>query len=407
MVDALGTAIDTLAVSSSSLAHDGDALARALALYDRLRAVLVRAVGEFDALGLWELDGATSMPAWLRTHARQSNPTAASFAATARRLRTLPATEAAAVDGTLSADQVKILLANVRPHTEPLFREIEEALVPLLAPLSIADTLTVARDWAAHAEVVTEGDLPRETEGAQLSQLPDGTWQLDAHLGAEGGRLVEKAIAATITTDVDGEPVRTASQRRADALVDVCRWFLDHREEPPAVRNRPHLDVTQSIGAWETGGPAMLSGTTPLSAAAAQRLACDAAMHRVLTVGRSHIIDYGTATRTVSPALFRVVALRDRHCRFPGCDRPPSWCEAHHIVPVTRRGPTRQENLALFCTRHHHLLHLPGWRASMTVDGVVTVTTALGRTLTSAPLPLVGTMPLPLAPPLLVTVDSS
>ncbi len=43
------------------------------------------------------------------------------------------------------------------------------------------------------------------------------------------------------------------------------------------------------------------------------------------------VLDYGRATKTPSPDLYNAVVVRDQHCRWPGCDRPPSWCHAHHV----------------------------------------------------------------------------
>jgi 5-methylcytosine-specific restriction endonuclease McrA len=62
----------------------------------------------------------------------------------------------------------------------------------------------------------------------------------------------------------------------------------------------------------------------------------------------------------VSPGLRRAVILRDRHCRFPGCDRPPSWCDAHHVVHWARGGLTALANLILLCRRHHRMVHHRG-----------------------------------------------
>jgi hypothetical protein len=41
---------------------------------------------------------------------------------------------------------------------------------------------------------------------------------------------------------VEGES-RTPAQRRYDALVDICQWFLLHTNDDPASRNRPVLEL--------------------------------------------------------------------------------------------------------------------------------------------------------------------
>jgi hypothetical protein len=122
-----------------------------------------------------------------------------------------------------------------------------------------------------------------------------------------------------------------------------------------------------------------------LDATSLQRLFCDAGIHRVVTNGPSSILDYGTTTRTVPAPLYNALVIRDRQCRFPGCDRPPEWCEAHHVRWVTDGGTTALENLTLVCSRHHHLLHTPGWDAKLLPDATLEVTDPHGRTHTSAP----------------------
>ena len=57
----------------------------------------------------------------------------------------------------------------------------------------------------------------------------------------------------------------------------------------------------------------------------------------------------------------RAITQRDRGCRFPGCDRKASWCEAHHVEPWQHGGPTNINNLVLLCAFHHHVVHRQGW----------------------------------------------
>jgi hypothetical protein len=112
---------------------------------------------------------------------------------------------------------------------------------------------------------------------------------------------------------------------------------------------------------------------------------CDSALHRVLTTGRSTILDYGTATRTIPAPLFNALVIRDRHCRFPGCDRPTHWCQGHHIRFWDHGGPTQLANLVLVCARHHHLLHRPGWHAKLLPDATLEITDPHGRHRTTSP----------------------
>jgi uncharacterized protein DUF222/HNH endonuclease len=95
-------------------------------------------------------------------------------------------------------------------------------------------------------------------------------------------------------------------------------------------------------------------------------------------------LDLGTPTPIVPPHLRRAVALRDRHCRFPGCEQPPSVCQVHHLIPRARAGPTALSNLALLC-RFHHLtvIHRWGWTLTCGTDGTITAASPDGRTLAS------------------------
>jgi hypothetical protein len=72
---------------------------------------------------------------------------------------------------------------------------------------------------------------------------------------------------------------------------------------------------------------------------------------------RSEPLDLGRRTAVVSAALRRALAMRDGRCRFPGCDRRDSWCDAHHVVHWADGGETTLSNLVLLCRRHHRAVH--------------------------------------------------
>ncbi len=100
--------------------------------------------------------------------------------------------------------------------------------------------------------------------------------------------------------------------------------------------------------------------------------------------GLSQPLDIGHATRVVPPHLHRALIIRDGHCQFPGCDQPPPVCEAHHLTPWARGGPTSLDNLTLLC-RFHHLIavHHWGWTLTRSRDGTTTATNRDGRSLYS------------------------
>ena len=381
-LEGLAAAIDHL-----DLPVDSAVLTEAFALADRLNAKLLAAVGEHDAAELWRNDGATSMTAWLRHHTRQSGRDAARCARTARRLHALPVTAAAYRDGVLSGGQVQAIVANLKDRTAGLFADHEAKLVPKLAPLPVGDTAVAMQDWARRADAVVgdDPDTPQPQRSLHLSRVLDGRRELSGSFDPEGGAIIATALRLAQTGDVDGEVARSPAQRRGDALVDVCRWFLDHQQHRRGGRHRPHVNVVATLEDLERRGQGRLLDGSILDGTTVQRLFCDAGIHRVFVAGRSSILDYGTTTRTVPANLFNALVIRDRRCRFPGCDRPPDWCEAHHVRWVLEGGPTCLDNLTLQCSRHHHLLHSPGWHAKLLPDGTFVVTAPDGRSLEGRP----------------------
>ncbi len=210
-----------------------------------------------------------------------------------------------------------------------LFAEHEAELVPSLVGLSVSDTSRAMGHWAAHAGALAdEGEEKESTRRLHLSQMLDRTWVLDGTLDPQSGEVVATALRMAESADSDAEPARTPAQRRLDALADLCRFFLDHQHHRPAGRHRPHVNVVIDLEDMQTGGSGRVVDGPALSRAAVQALACDSALHRLVMAGRSAVLDYGTSTRTIPANLWNALVIRDEHCRFPGCDRQASWCEA-------------------------------------------------------------------------------
>jgi hypothetical protein len=401
MYDELVLAALESAIGELDVPADGGALIEGFALLDRLTAKLSLAVAEFDAAKLWELDAATSAATWLRNRAGMSGSTASSVVKTGTVVRQLPVTAGAWLDGGLSTGQVKAIAANVEDRTVAMFAEHERDLVPFLAPLNVPQTTNAMRHWRARAEATLEdgGDGKLPDRSLYLSKTLDGRFELSGSFDALSGELLDKALRMVMTVDRPGEPVRTLATRRADALVDMARAGIDHGDKSDG-RNRPHLNVVVDYDDLVAGRGGQTVDGALLNGAAIQSLLCDANVHRVVTKGASTVIDYGTATRVVGNNLWNALVLRDRRCRFEGCERSYRFCEAHHVVPVMKGGPTRLDNLVLKCSRHHHIGHLPGWHERLRPDGTLVTTDPQGRTRETRPPGVVPT-PLDFGSPLL------
>ncbi len=353
---------------------DGESLEQALALRDRLDARIAKATGMFEANGLWAGDASVSFVAWLRAHAKMTRRSAQWLRTLAVRLRSLPVCAEAYADGSLSGGQIEAILARIDDKNVEIFAAQEAELVPYLSPMNVAQVSRAMGYWLARNQ--PEPSEPKEPERSlHLSPTLDDRWILNGALDAEGGSILATALRLATPDKTD---VLNPATRRANALIDICRFFLDHQQGHAGGRHRPHVNVVVELKDLEAGrGGQVVDGPT-LDGATVSRLFCDSAVHRVVMSGRSAILDYGTATRTIPAPLWNALVIRDEHCRFPGCDRPSVWCEGHHVVWVTQGGPTELGNLVLLCSRHHHVLHQPGWHAKLRPDGEFEVTDANG-----------------------------
>lgn len=153
---------------------------------------------------------------------------------------------------------------------------------------------------------------------------------------------------------------RTTSQRRADALGDLARAFLEGSESPIVGGERPHLNVHVDVPALQghAGGLHETDDGFVLDPFAISQLACDASVTRIVFGPNSEVLDVGRKTRVVPAGLRRAVVARDRHCVAPGCSRSAKWSDVHHLVSWAEGGETVIDNLCLLCRYHHSQLHL-------------------------------------------------
>ena len=164
---------------------------------------------------------------------------------------------------------------------------------------------------------------------------------------------------------------RSNDQLRVDALVDLIRVASAVGDKPVLGAARPAVRVVIAARDLERDGFAHFDGiATPVSAATARRIACDAGVLPIVLGTDSEVLDLGRTARTFSPAQRVALAVRDGGCRWPGCDRPPSWCEAHHLDEWSHGGATDLANGVLLCRHHHLLVHNNGWKVLRSKHGL-------------------------------------
>jgi len=376
MSSTLTAAIDEVAevpVGSSTDAGLGTDLVDIQAAIARLEAQWLRRLAVFDARDGSAADGALSTAAWLRARCRLAPGAATERVGLARALREAPVTEAALAAGSIGY-RPAVLVAGVvtevraRLGAEPA-AAAEATLVGAARawdPARLRQLVTSLRQALVPAVVLTEANDAYDRRYLDVSATFEGMVAVNGMLDAEGGASL---LAALGRRDRDGRPAgtgqaRSPGQARADALVALARAGLDAGRLPELAGERPHLTITADVAtvaglAARGGGTADWVGA--VTAETVRRLGCDASLTRVLLAGPSEVLDVGRRTRVVSPAQRRALVVRDGGCRFPGCDRPPWWTDAHHLLHWADGGPTDLANLVLLCRGHHRLLREGGW----------------------------------------------
>ncbi|MGB3374621.1 MAG: DUF222 domain-containing protein [Microbacterium sp.] len=113
----------------------------------------------------------------------------------------------------------------------------------------------------------------------------------------------------------------------------------------------------------DTNGGHTEDGLVHLPAALIDQRICDTSTVDVTVDSCGNPLDVGREHRLFTPRQRTALAIRDGGCRWHGCDRPASYCEAHHIDEWhADHGRTDIDRGILLCRYHHMQLHHGGWR---------------------------------------------
>ncbi len=160
----------------------------------------------------------------------------------------------------------------------------------------------------------------------------------------------------------DGRDPRDHGARSFDALIELCDRAAAVKLLPDCHGTTPRVSVTIDFeDLKDQTGHATSDTGEAVSARTVRRLACDAEVIPVILGPKSEVLDVGRRQRLVTPAIWRALVIRDQHCRFPNCTRPPVMTHAHHLVHWADGGPTNLQNMILLCGHHHRLVHAGPW----------------------------------------------
>ncbi|GAA1877400.1 HNH endonuclease [Lapillicoccus jejuensis] len=193
-------------------------------------------------------------------------------------------------------------------------------------------------------------------------------------VAAGGGSAMPGSAGSESTTSQDGDnAASTTGDNVGDRAGDTAGSTPGAAFGPrPGLGDKTQLLVTIDYdaltGALDRAG--ITSTGEVLSPATVRRLACEAGIIPALLGADGQVLDLGRTKRLFAPAQRLNVWRRDKHCTYPGCTTPATWCDVHHVQWWSRGGTTDRSNAALLCRRHHTHVHTHDLTASVTPTGV-------------------------------------
>ena len=299
-----------------------------------------------------------------------------------------PALAAVQRDGLASAEQVDVCvraLAGVDHRGfDPADLDLgDRLLADYASAFGPQELRVIARQVVDRID--PDGTRPQEELNAdrrhlELRKLKDGMYGVEGRLtGAVGAKLqavlgaLSRPRVEAVTLDdgreVADEDLRHHGQRTHDAMEEVCDRLLRSGTLPDSGGTPAAVIVTideRDLQARKRWG--VTSDGTVLSADAVLGLAGEADLYPAVVNSLGVVLQLGRTRRLATSGQTMALVARDGGCSFPGCDRPPEWCQRHHVEDWAAGGRTDLRNLTLLCAFHHHNFASRGWRCLMLDD---------------------------------------
>jgi hypothetical protein len=249
-----------------------------------------------------------------------------------------------------------------------------------LDPDSLSRQARAFRDELDLAGVALREEERRSRRSLRLFVQPDGmtklVWVMDTETAASVSDLYDRATSpkrgGVRFVDPKREALseeflhdaRTPEQLASDDFEQLLK--LGAAADPRFLlgSGAPVIRVTVARDALRgRQGLARIEGqATPVSISTVERLQCEGSHNQVVLDATGKVLDFGREQRFFTRRQREALALMWGGCAAPGCERPPSWCEAHHIVFWARDGGRTDLDDGILLCRHHHLLfHNNNW----------------------------------------------
>ena len=308
--------------------------------------------------------GYTSPCQWLREEAHLATGQAMAVSEVSAALEELPLSKHAMDAGEIGFSH----LAAMAEARQRLAEHFDEAR---LLGFARKQTVTRFRKTVEHELHATypERFAAEEAEATahrflHWSPQDNGAAWLKGWLDPEGASVVRAALEP-LAKPAGKDDERTRDRRLGDALVELAGEGV--RTELVVSMSLETLVAAHGTPAAETEWGGVISSE------AVRRLLCDADVRRLVLDGQGEVLELGRTRRLFSKAQRKALAARDARCVFRGCDRPPRWCEGHHLKAFAEGGGTDVAGGALLCMRHHNHVHHLGWKVVRDGPGFRTI----------------------------------
>src|SRR5687767_6554127 len=220
------TALEEL-VPHLAVPVDVDFQARVFRLRDALLAKSMEPLRAVDERMLYQLTKASSTAQFLERSAGLSPAEAHATVILARKLKAMPLTEAAWLAETITSGQVRAIAAIVTKRLAERYTADEADVLRIVTPLDARETDLALQRWANYTEAALDDEDPKPPrEDEFFHSETGGRYFSKGAFGKVTGAVIGKAIELAETDNPRDDDTRSPAQRRAEALGDVCGFYL-------------------------------------------------------------------------------------------------------------------------------------------------------------------------------------